>query len=57
MGDLSFYVSLQIKQLGKEIFINQGKIAKEMIKKFGMEKAKAFGTPMSACMCLEFDST
>jgi len=57
MGELSFFLDLQIKQSDKGIFINQGKYAKELIKKFGMEKGKAFGTPMSASTCLESDTT
>lgn len=28
-----------------------------MIKKFGTDKGKAFGTPMSPTTCLEYDST
>ena len=44
MGELSFFLGLQIKQSEKGIFINQGKYANELIKKFGLEKGKAFGT-------------
>jgi len=56
MGELSFFLNLQIKQSDKGIFINQGKYAKELIKTFGMEKGKAFGTPMSPSTGLESDT-
>lgn len=55
MGELSFFLGLQTKQSKKDIFINQGKYAKELNKKFGLEKGKAFGTPMSPSTCLDTD--
>ncbi|XP_027767740.1 uncharacterized protein LOC114074016 [Solanum pennellii] len=55
MGELSFFLDLQIKQSDKGIFINPGKYAKELIKKFGLEKGKAFGAPMSPSTCLDTD--
>ena len=56
MGELSFFLGLQIKQSHDGTFINQSKYSKELIKKFGMEKGKAFGTPMSPSTCLETDA-
>ncbi|XP_059279508.1 secreted RxLR effector protein 161-like [Lycium ferocissimum] len=55
MGELTFFLGLQIKQSTKDTFISQTKYTKELIKKFGLEKAKAFGTPMSPSTCLETD--
>lgn len=55
MGALSFFLGLQIKQSENGILINQGTYAKELIKKFGFEKGKAFGTPMSPSTCLDTD--
>ncbi|XP_070023318.1 uncharacterized protein [Nicotiana sylvestris] len=46
MGELTFFLGLQIKQFPKEIFISQTKYTKELIKKFGMENAKVIGTPI-----------
>lgn len=56
MGEFLFFLRLQIKQSDKGIFINKGKYAKVLIKKFRMDKGKAFGTPMSPSTCLESDS-
>ncbi|KAH0634169.1 hypothetical protein KY289_037118 [Solanum tuberosum] len=56
MGELSFFLGLQIKQSHDGTFINQSKYAKELIKKFGMEKGKAFETRMSPSTCLETDN-
>ena len=55
MGELTFFLRLQIKQLKKDIFINQIKYIKEIFKKFGMENAKEIGTPMSPICKLDKD--
>ncbi|GJQ98767.1 retrovirus-related pol polyprotein from transposon TNT 1-94 [Tanacetum coccineum] len=47
MGELNFFLGLQIKQLDDEIFFNQSKYIKEMLKKFGLEDSKPIKTPMS----------
>ena len=47
MGELNFFLSLQIKQLENGIFFNQSKYIKEMLKKFGLEESKPMKTPMS----------
>ncbi|GJS07806.1 retrovirus-related pol polyprotein from transposon TNT 1-94 [Tanacetum coccineum] len=47
MGELNFFLGLQIKQLNDEIFFNQAKYIKEMLKKFGLEDSKPMKTPMS----------
>ncbi|GKA97569.1 retrovirus-related pol polyprotein from transposon TNT 1-94 [Tanacetum coccineum] len=47
MGELSFFLGLQIKQMNDGIFFNQSKYIREMLKKFGMENSKATKTPMS----------
>ncbi|GKA86627.1 retrovirus-related pol polyprotein from transposon TNT 1-94, partial [Tanacetum coccineum] len=46
MGELNFFLGLQIKQLEDGIFFNQSKYIKEMLKKFGLEDAKPIKTPM-----------
>ncbi|GJZ40319.1 retrovirus-related pol polyprotein from transposon TNT 1-94 [Tanacetum coccineum] len=48
MGELDFFLGLQIKQLEDEIFFNQSKYVKEMLKKFGLEDSKPIKTPMSS---------
>ncbi|GJZ80580.1 retrovirus-related pol polyprotein from transposon TNT 1-94 [Tanacetum coccineum] len=47
MGELNFFLGLQIKQIEDIIFFNQSKYIKEMLKKFGLEDSKPTKTPMS----------
>nr|GEV68561.1 copia protein [Tanacetum cinerariifolium] len=47
MGELNFFLGLQIKQMEDKIFFNQSKYIKEMLKKFGLEDSKPTKTPMS----------
>ncbi|GJR21617.1 retrovirus-related pol polyprotein from transposon TNT 1-94 [Tanacetum coccineum] len=46
MGELNFFLGLQIKQMEDSIFFNQSKYIKEMIKKFSLEDSKPMKTPM-----------
>ncbi|GKU87574.1 hypothetical protein SLEP1_g1955 [Rubroshorea leprosula] len=55
MGELNFFLGLQIKQSNEGIFINQTMYTKELLKKFGMEKAKPQPTPMSSTLKLDKD--
>ncbi|KAK8621081.1 hypothetical protein V6N13_067524 [Hibiscus sabdariffa] len=55
MGELSFFLGLQIKQRKDDIFINQAKYIKEKLKKFGMENVKPQATPMSSSTKLDKD--
>nr|GEX98800.1 retrovirus-related Pol polyprotein from transposon TNT 1-94 [Tanacetum cinerariifolium] len=48
MGELNFFLGLQIKKLEDDIFFNQYKYIKEMLKKFGLEDSKPIKTPMSS---------
>ncbi|GJY37366.1 retrovirus-related pol polyprotein from transposon TNT 1-94 [Tanacetum coccineum] len=48
MGELNFFLGLQIKQIEDDIFFNQSKYIKEMLKKFGLEESKPMKTPMSS---------
>ncbi|GKC66925.1 retrovirus-related pol polyprotein from transposon TNT 1-94 [Tanacetum coccineum] len=48
MGELNFFLGLQIKQLEDGIFFNQSKYVKEMLKKFSLENSKPIKTPMSS---------
>ncbi len=47
MGELKFFLRLQIKQTKDGIFINKAKYTKEFIKGFGMENSKSSRTSMS----------
>jgi hypothetical protein len=46
LGELTFFLGLQVSQLDKGIFISQTKYIKEMLKKFQMEDCKPMNTPM-----------
>nr|GEU88528.1 retrovirus-related Pol polyprotein from transposon TNT 1-94 [Tanacetum cinerariifolium] len=47
IGELNFFLGLQIKQMEDRIFFNQSKYIKEMLKKFGLEDSKPTKIPMS----------
>ncbi|GJU54242.1 retrovirus-related pol polyprotein from transposon TNT 1-94 [Tanacetum coccineum] len=47
MGELNFFLGLQIKQMEDEIFFNQSKYIKDMLKKFKLENSKPTKIPMS----------
>ena len=55
MGELNFFLGLQIKQAKDGIFISQTKYCKELLKRFGMDKAKAVATPISTSCYLDKD--
>ena len=48
MGELNFFLGLQIKQLEDGIFFNQSKYIKDMLKKFGLEDSKLLKKLMSS---------
>nr|GEV40401.1 hypothetical protein [Tanacetum cinerariifolium] len=47
MEELNFFLGLQIQQMEDEIFFNQSKYIKEMLKKSGFDDSKPTKTPMS----------
>jgi hypothetical protein len=46
MGELKYVLGFQIKQLEDDTFISQTKYTHDLLKKFGMNKAKPIKTPM-----------
>ena len=46
MGELKFFLGLQIRQQSNDIFISQEKYLKDCLKKFGMQDCKGYTTPM-----------
>src|SRR5579862_2258849 len=55
LGELSFFLGLQVQQLKHSIFISQLKYIKEMLKRFNMEDSKPVSTPMSTSTKLSKD--
>ncbi|RVW38059.1 hypothetical protein CK203_097265 [Vitis vinifera] len=55
MGELNFFLGLQIKQLKEGTFINQAKYIRDILKRFNMEEAKTIKTPMSSSIKLDMD--
>jgi hypothetical protein len=56
LGELSFFLGLQIHQSKKGIFISQRKYLKEILKKFGMENYAPISTPMTtSCKLNKYD--
>jgi hypothetical protein len=56
IGELSYFLGLQIKQLKNGIFVSQGNYIKDMFKKFGMIESKAISTPMRTNDNLDSDA-
>ena len=57
MGELNFFLSLQIKQLKEGTFINQAKYVRDLLKKYNLEDVKAKSTPMGSSIKLDMDET
>jgi hypothetical protein len=55
LGELSFFLGLQIRQSNQGIFISQTKYIREMLKRFGMEDCKLVVTPMQTSCKLRKD--
>ncbi|WKA10982.1 hypothetical protein VitviT2T_028520 [Vitis vinifera] len=55
MGELNFFIELQIKQLKEGTFINQAKYIRDLLKRFNMEEAKTMKNPMSSSIKLNKD--
>jgi hypothetical protein len=55
MGELQFFLGLQIKQAKEGTFVHQAKYTKDILKKFKMDNSKPLSTPMSATTTLDAD--
>jgi hypothetical protein len=55
MGELQFFLGLQINQLNKGTFVHQAMYTKEIVRKFKMEDSKAMATPISTTIALDAD--
>src|ERR1044072_3814978 len=57
VGELTYFLGLQVKQMEDSIFISQSKYAKNIVKKFGMENASHKRTPAPTHLKLSKDET
>ena len=46
VGELNYFLGLQVKQSNEGIFISQSKYARNLVKKFGLDTSKHMKTPM-----------
>jgi hypothetical protein len=52
MGELTFFLGIQVKQTKQRTFVHQAKYTKDLIKKFNMAELKPVPTPMSSVASL-----
>ncbi|KAM6597070.1 hypothetical protein CsatA_007594 [Cannabis sativa] len=57
MGELNFFLGLQIKQQKDGIFIGQTKYIKDLLQKFDLANAKSMNTPMSTSIKMDKDES
>ncbi|XP_075103628.1 uncharacterized protein LOC142178201 [Nicotiana tabacum] len=55
MGELNFFLGLQVKQSQKGTSISQQKYFKELLKRFDMEESKVIDTPIATTTRLDMD--
>nr|GEV54597.1 hypothetical protein [Tanacetum cinerariifolium] len=55
MGEMTFFLGLQVNQFSNEIFINQSKYILDILKRFGMENCDTIPTPMVEQAKLKLD--
>ena len=48
IGELTYFLGLQVKQMDSKIYINQAKYARNLVKRFGLDKIAHARTPMAA---------
>jgi hypothetical protein len=52
MGELTFFLGIQVKQMKQGTFVHQAKYTKDLMKKFNMAELKPVSTPMSSTASL-----
>jgi uncharacterized protein YqgV (UPF0045/DUF77 family) len=55
IGELTFFLGIQVKQTKQGTFVYQTKYIKALMKKFNMTELKPVSTPMSTAMVLDLD--
>ena len=56
MGELTYFLSLQVKQVNDGIFINQTKYIYDLLKKFDLSDCSSAKTPMATASKLELNT-
>ena len=57
LGWMHYFLGLEVWQIPEEIFLNQGKYAVEILKRFDMLDCKVMATPTDTNMKFFFDKT
>ena len=57
VGELNYFLGLQVKQRKDGIFISQEKHAKNLVKRFSLDSKKHTSTPISSLVKLSLDAT
>ena len=57
MGELTFFLGLQVKKLKEGMHISQTKYALDLFKKYRYEKVKSLSTPMSSSIEIDSDES
>jgi hypothetical protein len=52
MGELTFFLGIQVKQTKQGTFVHQAKYTNDLMKKFNMAELKPVSTPMSSAASL-----
>jgi hypothetical protein len=52
MGELTFFLGIQVKQTKQGTFVHQVKYTNDLMKKFNMAELKSMSTPMSSATSL-----
>jgi hypothetical protein len=55
MGELTFFLGIQVKQMNQRTFVHQAKYTKDLMKKFNMAELKSVSIPMSFAASLDLD--
>jgi hypothetical protein len=55
MGELTFFLDIEVKQMKQDNFVYQAKYMKDLMKKFNMAEVKPMSTPMSTTTTLDPD--
>ena len=56
VGELNYFLRLQVKERKDGIFISQDKYAKNLVKRFDLDSKKHTSTPMSSSVKLSLDA-